>query len=83
MVLLQQELEGMEADAVKYFCHFQDPTWRKPRNWLLPTEELGDLRPECVDCVLKHIKWFKAQIKALSDPDWSVPMEEEEDDLPM
>lgn len=67
--LLLQELEGLEASAAIYFRDFKIP--RKDgkgamwRTWLLPNESIRELgsHPQRVDCVLKHLAWFKEQIK--------------------
>jgi len=59
--LLKQELSGMERQACRWMENFKvgASTWR---SWLLPTEDLGDLKPEQVDWLLKNIEWVKRQI---------------------
>ena len=59
--LLLQELDGLKEQASIYFRNFEINGVR--RHWLLPNEILADLHdPEKVECVIRYMAWFKAQI---------------------
>lgn len=65
-LLLQQLNEAglMEAGRV-YFQHFY--VGRQYRNWLLPTEDAGDLKPAQVDHVLKNWGWYRTQLEKVNE----------------
>jgi hypothetical protein len=58
--LLRQELNGLTEQASIYFRDFE--VNGKKRYWLMPYETIDDLNAEQIECVLKHLGWFKGQI---------------------